>query len=260
MQWSKHACEQESKELAHALQGCVHGHAFWCPSLNFQTKGKGGSGVEKSRKCNFEIGHATVMNIFVLHTLALAAAHLHADIHFKMILESTQLLYTTLHTLGTASSTGLKAYKPTHHHHPCALWVGACAAHVQWVLELGLALCARFREQRGKPHACEEHLRAMQTCSGFDALPANIGATEWLATLAGKPVAVVTSCASKVCTLNPPRGCLFGVACVPEQYLVRVGESIDLVASYRAYYVEKPLVLEFDGAAELPNPLNKVCS
>jgi len=67
MRWSKHACEQESKELAHALQGCVHGHAFWCPSLNFQTKGKGG-GIRCRKSRNNFMHHLKTVHVPVQGT------------------------------------------------------------------------------------------------------------------------------------------------------------------------------------------------
>jgi hypothetical protein len=110
------------------------------------------------------------MNIFMLSLDPTQAAKWHCDRHVvKMILESTQLLWTAWHIAGhgedllaTAPTTraGTHGYKPTHRNHPCAIWVRASLHNYRWLLELANALVAEYhyRYPAAAPHACEPHL------------------------------------------------------------------------------------------------------
>lgn len=116
------------------------------------------------------------MNIFFLHPNQARCARWHCDKHVvKMILETTQLLYTahwmlcievgTLPNFFTAPpSKGeprMRGYLPIRNDkHPCALWTRASVAHYRWLVVLGMALCNEFRVRfSGKAHSCEAHLR-----------------------------------------------------------------------------------------------------
>lgn len=188
------------------------------------------------------------MNIFVLSCCAATAAELHCDKHcVKMILETAQLLYTHLDAIGVRLPAvgDLKPYKPTHRHHPCALWLHGGRAHFYWLLELGLRLCASYTKRYGKVHKTEAHLRHMAKHVRPAQLERTCGSAVWLRRLAARGVApkLVRACASKVATHKPPKGCRFGVACItdgtvaPERHAA--SGQIDLIGSYKKFYAFK---------------------
>jgi hypothetical protein len=88
------------------------------------------------------------MNIFVLDTAPSIAAAYHCDQHLnKMILESAQLLSTTCHILLPSSDLAEIShyiYKPTHHNHPCSIWLRESRANVAWLVNL----CVELEEIR----------------------------------------------------------------------------------------------------------------
>lgn len=115
------------------------------------------------------------MNIFFLSMDPRQAAAWHCDRHVvKMLLESTQLLWTAWHILSAgeegadrillsapcALSSGKPGYRPTHKNHPCAIWVRAAAGNYRWLVALARSLAAEyhFRWGRAEPHACEAHV------------------------------------------------------------------------------------------------------
>lgn len=119
------------------------------------------------------------MNIFFLSFDPRQAATWHCDKHVvKMLLESTQLLWTAWHTAYATSTdkevvTGLlttapltkgtkePGYRPTHRNHPCAIWTRASIANYRWLIALALSLAEEYHfryPSRGEPHACEVHV------------------------------------------------------------------------------------------------------
>lgn len=71
------------------------------------------------------------MNLFILHEDPAVSATYHCDKHvIKMILESAQLLCSTLNMLGYDTP-----YKTTHKNHPCRLWCGASLSNYKYVYE-----------------------------------------------------------------------------------------------------------------------------
>lgn len=102
------------------------------------------------------------------------AAQTHADKHVvKMLLESTQLLWTAQHLLAEdgkipniesapLTATGRAGgYRPTHKNHPCAIWVRASIANYRWLIHLCEALAEEYHFRypaRRAPHACEVHV------------------------------------------------------------------------------------------------------
>lgn len=104
------------------------------------------------------------------------AAQAHADKHVvKMLLESTQLLWTAQHTLATEAGTVVPAietapptatgrtggYKPTHKNHPCAIWARATIGNYRWLVALAMALADEYHYRyplHRKAHACEVHV------------------------------------------------------------------------------------------------------
>jgi hypothetical protein len=131
------------------------------------------------------------MNIFVLHSHPRKAARYHADKHVvKMLLESTQMLYTahwvtvfpTLlqHKAPIKVSEAQKKlpvpptlrnapnqtpYRPVHIHHPCSVWVRASRANYAWLAALALALAQEhaFRWPASPPHSCAAHAAWLAT-------------------------------------------------------------------------------------------------
>ena len=91
---------------------------------------------------------------------------MHCDRHVvKMVLESAQLLSTALHardapTAHLLNRQGL-CYRPTHQHHPCALWAIHSRGNHGWLGRLALALCREYRYRYNKEHASEKVIRAL---------------------------------------------------------------------------------------------------
>lgn len=80
------------------------------------------------------------MNIFILSTDPIEAAHAHCDQHIhKMILESAQMLSTAAHShLPSIPSKFL--YKPAYESHPCTRWISASYSNMVWVCTLAITL------------------------------------------------------------------------------------------------------------------------
>lgn len=103
------------------------------------------------------------MNIFYLSSDPEEAARMACDKHvIKMILESTQLLYTAQHVTDpdNLSNCYLKPYGVTHKNHPSAIWARSSYDNYMWLCQLALAYCEEYRYRYGssKKHACENHL------------------------------------------------------------------------------------------------------
>tara|TARA_R100000329_G_C7617441_1_gene219299 strand:+ start:299 stop:772 length:474 start_codon:yes stop_codon:yes gene_type:complete len=72
------------------------------------------------------------MNIFVLDLDPKVCAEYHCDKHVvKMILETAQMMCTTLNELGYETP-----YKPVHSKHPCTLWMKRSLGNYRWAMEL----------------------------------------------------------------------------------------------------------------------------
>jgi hypothetical protein len=114
------------------------------------------------------------MNIFYLSHKPSRCARWHCDKHVvKMILETTQLLYTAHWFLALAANTqpdfstaptlasnaSQRGYLSIRNpRHPCAIWARESLTNYKWLCELGMALCQEFEHRFGGSHACEEHL------------------------------------------------------------------------------------------------------
>jgi len=74
------------------------------------------------------------MNVFALDAEPALAARAHCDKHVnKMILESVQILNTSLHQEG---HDDLAFYGATHKNHPCVLWAAESWDNFQWLVKL----------------------------------------------------------------------------------------------------------------------------
>jgi hypothetical protein len=103
------------------------------------------------------------MNIFFLSLNPEDAAKAACDKHVvKMILESTQLLYTAqgLTIINSLDSNPYQSYKPTHKNHPSAIWTRSSLPHYLWLCDLAINYCKEYQYRYGedKEHACQKHL------------------------------------------------------------------------------------------------------
>lgn len=95
------------------------------------------------------------MNIFVLHRDPKVSAEMLCDKHVvKMILESAQMLCTTIHFFG-----GNPPYKPCHFNHPCTIWTRKSRSNYFWLLEHAEHISAEYTERYDKIHGCEKVLK-----------------------------------------------------------------------------------------------------
>jgi len=69
----------------------------------------------------------------------------------KMILESCQMLCTTLNEL---SSKQVTPYRSTHKSHPSTKWVRASSANFESLAEHTMAMLEEYTERFGKVHKC----------------------------------------------------------------------------------------------------------
>lgn len=203
------------------------------------------------------------MNIFVLACHPRSAADLHCDQHVcKMIIETAQMLYTFLDSLGLiprfleacagivdGDGKAIVPYKPTHKHHPCVLWLHGGRAHFHWLAALGLQLCRRYGEIYGKTHKTAKHLELLMAfgIGVREQLPTDCWPAEWLQRLQAHGVKrdVIAACAAKVCLADAPDGCRFGVACMNDETVpLELDENGDAstIYSYRSLMGHKQAV------------------
>ena len=94
------------------------------------------------------------MNIFFLSESPFEAAAMHNDMHVrKMLIESCQILCTTLHVIGEYS--GEIPYKKTHENHPSVKWVRESNQNYLWLLTLSMYLLCEYEYRFEKKHKCE---------------------------------------------------------------------------------------------------------
>ena len=80
------------------------------------------------------------MNIFVLDRHPVTAAQLQCDRHVvKMVLESAQMLCTSINMLG-----GQAQYKTAHVNHPCSVWARETLGNFLWLYDHGMALAKEY--------------------------------------------------------------------------------------------------------------------
>jgi hypothetical protein len=128
------------------------------------------------------------MNIFFLSANPRRCARWHCDKHVvKMILESTQILYTANHVNGgtvliltaapICSTTGARGYKKHAAKHPSVLWCSESLAHYFWLIRMALCLvdehAHRFNPK--ERHKCEEHLLWLRA----NPPPGLLGVSKW---------------------------------------------------------------------------------
>lgn len=100
------------------------------------------------------------MNIFASNQCPVQSAKdLPSILVNKMAVESLQILSTAHFVLDGKQV----AYKPTHQNHPSCVWSRANKANYAWAFEHFKALCKEYTFRTGKIHACEAHLKAVES-------------------------------------------------------------------------------------------------
>lgn len=110
------------------------------------------------------------MNIFVLSPCPVESAKLLDNRRvIKMILESVQLLSTSINMLG-----GKGPYKSTHVNHPCTVWTRTSKSNAEWLIKHLESLCAEYTKRYNKVHKCVEYIPTLK--SNINIIP-DIGLT-----------------------------------------------------------------------------------
>ena len=186
------------------------------------------------------------MNLFLLASLARQAATMHCDKHcIKMILETTQLLYTAWWfgrdslPLPELDTCPYDPYIPTHKNHPSAIWVRASPTHYHWLLELGFALCKEYYiRYGGQFHKCLTHLERLQT----------MGAPEHISEETYQPPQ------HKCATTGLPPGIQYFHCAINDslwqQCAVYTDGQLNAIETYRRYYATKPWALKWGKKSE----------
>ena len=191
------------------------------------------------------------MNIFILDIITAMAAAYHCDKHcIKMILETTQLLYTawwfgrdTL-PLPELDSCPYDPYRPTHKNHPSAVWVRADPKHYYWLLNLGFDLCKEYYNRYNNQfHKCLTHLERLQAMGA----PENIGEETY------EPPK------HKCATSGLPPGITFFHCAINDSLwdqcaVYDADGQLNAVKTYRRYYATKSWGLKWNKRSDLaPN-------
>lgn len=109
-----------------------------------------------------------IMNIFFLSICPILCAQYHCDKHVvKMILESTQLLFTNFQLLIESSKqnvvdwrkdceeNGIPIYKLSFKNHPMSIWTRKKIHNYVWLLNMAIQLCKEYTFRYNKIHKCQ---------------------------------------------------------------------------------------------------------
>ena len=112
------------------------------------------------------------MNIFYVSHKPSRCARWHCDKHVvKMILETTQLLYTAHWVLRETPDFSRAPYRKDmtergyksirNRKHPSAIWTRESLQHYMWLCQLGKHLCLEYKHRFGskKEHGSEKHIQ-----------------------------------------------------------------------------------------------------
>lgn len=175
------------------------------------------------------------MNIFFLSKFVIECAKYHCDKHvIKMILETTQLLWSAWHITGPNSwqdmvPSNCKIYRLTHRNHPMSIWVRKSKENYWWLVWLGLELCKeydnRYRCKCSKPRIYKCNKCSSKTHACFNSI-------YWMSF--NTPLCNDNTEYSVNTTLvkyNIPERCTPVPLCMPEEY-----HDSDLIQAYKNYY------------------------
>lgn len=142
-----------------------------------------------------------------------------------------------------------KSVSKGHAKHPCFYWVCADEHHAWWTLQHALAICKEYtaRSEESKTSITEYHLRHILAHTKPPTSPCTFTVSDFetfLSNLLPDDPNKVAELVSKTCTVNPPKGCSFGILACNPSYAVKTDAGIDWVASYRTYYDSKRLTFK----------------
>ncbi len=104
------------------------------------------------------------MNIFASHPCPWqSAAALDNSRVVKMVLETAQLLSTTMYELDNAEPP----YRPTHNNHPCAVWARQTTGNYEWLLDHYLALGYEYTYRFAKAHKSAQFISVFDGIKGL---------------------------------------------------------------------------------------------
>ena len=187
------------------------------------------------------------MNLFLLSSSKRKSARLHCNRHVvKMVLETTQLLWTAVHVGGIDVATlPIKAYRKTHAWHPTAIWVRETSKNWEFTVAFGLALCTEYTRRYGKHHKCEMHLQFLRRFG-------------YVEPQERRPIKSKCGPLTNGCTPFP--------LAMPDECVVYKKGCPHAVKSYRKYYesknkdwVEKGRPMVWDIKVPSPSRQDKVC-
>lgn len=99
------------------------------------------------------------MNIFVTDSSPIQSAiNLDDKRVIKMILESAQMLSTTMNLVGLSGP-----YRTTHSNHPCTIWVRYNQSNYKWLIDHFKALCSEYTRRYNKTHKCEQYTNLFES-------------------------------------------------------------------------------------------------
>ena len=93
------------------------------------------------------------MNIFYTHHNTDICASEHCDVHLnKMIIETAQLISTTVSIVDGVNGKELFYVKPTQSGHPCAVWMRSDLHNYKWSVDLLSSLLNEYSFRNKKEH------------------------------------------------------------------------------------------------------------
>lgn len=111
------------------------------------------------------------MNIFYLDSSPYDAATYHCDQHFKMLLESAQMLSQVHHLNPKHSWAKLYKFNKSQANNPCTKWAASSLANYFWLCELCFWLNEEYKFRREKT---ESHKSYREVIRFLAAYPPNI--------------------------------------------------------------------------------------
>jgi len=180
------------------------------------------------------------------------------DVHIvKMPTEACELLYGGAHEhnfpwlqLPVPGPDGetyatWKHISKGHKKHPCFYWALSSTNHARWLLNHAIEICDEYTIRYGKVHKTEWHLKFIlehmfsEPTKQDTPMLTKDGFRDFLCDRIQDDETKVDDLMSKICTVNPPDGCLFGILAADASFAVNTKSGIDLVASYVKYYDSK---------------------
>ena len=103
------------------------------------------------------------MNLFFLHSDPSICAQQHCDKHVvKMLLETTQILYTSFYINNCIHLLPDFAYRKASPAHPTVIWVSLCISNWNYALHLAINLSHEYTLRYKRVHSCDKHINFLK--------------------------------------------------------------------------------------------------